>query len=74
MGCDILMFAYSVICLISLRDWKDLKALSSYVAESSEVQNVHYLALMRIECMDFVLMHEKSLKNAMPFHVFLLFL
>lgn len=41
MWCDILMLAYSIICLISLRDWKDLKALSACVVKSSETQNVH---------------------------------
>lgn len=41
MWCDILMLAYSIICLISLRDWKDLKALSACVVKSSEIQNVH---------------------------------
>lgn len=44
-----LMLAYSVICLISWRDWKDLMALSSSEAESSEVQKVHELVLLRVD-------------------------
>ena len=49
-------------------------ALSSSKAESSEVQKVHDLVLLRVECMQFVLMREKSLKSPVQFHVFLLFL
>lgn len=69
---DILMLAYSIICSDSLRDWKDLKALSISEAKSAELQKVHSLVLLREECMCWRV--KKILKVLVQFHAFLLLL